>query len=48
MTIGVYKSNKNAGFNSFHRNNTKKELSLKKTYLHTKKSLEFSLMNFFS
>ena len=30
MTIGVYKSNKNAGFNRFHRNNTKKELRLKK------------------
>ena len=24
MTIGVYKSNKNAGFNRFHRKNTKK------------------------
>ena len=25
MIIGVYKSNKNAGFNRFHRNKTKKE-----------------------
>ena len=25
MTIGVYKSNKNAGYRRFHRKNTKKE-----------------------